>query len=103
MDDPAEGPDVSATPETLAGVWANDVLVTLGEQEFTLDFIRLDYSTGSPPQRGVHVARVACGPLLVTRLLDELDRAWQSYAETTMPKEVRGDDGPEGLEAEERG
>jgi len=98
-----EEPDVGTTQELLAGVWSNDVVVTLSEQEFTLDFIRLDYSTGNPARRGVHVARVACGPLLVTRLLDELDRAWQSYAATTMPKEVRGEDGPEGLETDERG
>ena len=84
--------------ELIAGVWANEVRVDLGEQEFTIDFARLDYSTGNPPKRGVFVARVAYGPILVTRLIERLETAWQSYAESILPKEVRGDDGPEEVE-----
>lgn len=100
MENPPDWRDIRIAPEMLADVWANDVHVTLGEQEFTLDFVRLDHSTGSPPKRGAYVARVACGPMLVTRLLERLDEAWQRYAETTMPKEVRGDDDSKGLEGD---
>lgn len=98
MEGSPETPDLRITPELLAGVWANEVVVTLGEQEFTLDFVRLDHATGSPPTRGAHVARVACSAMLVTRLIERLEEAWRRYAETTMPKEVRGEDGLEGLE-----
>jgi hypothetical protein len=59
--------------------------------EFTLDFVRLDY-TQTPPS-GVVVARVNMSPLFVSQLIDALGANWANYADKAMPKEVRGDDG----------
>jgi hypothetical protein len=82
----------------MAGVWANWAQVHHSEHEFTIDFVRLDYSSGSPPKRGIVVARVAVSPLFITQLIDALTRNWSVYAEKAMPKEVRGDESPEGSE-----
>jgi len=86
-------------PEDMAGVWANWAQVNHSEHEFTIDFIRMDYSTGSPPRRGIVVARVAVSPLFITQLIEALNTNWAMYAEKAMPKEVRGDEGTEGDQA----
>ena len=56
----AEPPRIVVPREHLGGVWANHVDVILGEHELTFDFVRLDFRDGTPPRRGVVVARVAC-------------------------------------------
>ncbi len=40
--------EIIVQPEHLAGVWSNFAQVHHSEHEFTLDFVRLDYSAGSP-------------------------------------------------------
>lgn len=77
-------------PSQLAGVWANWAQVSHSPHEFTLDFVRLDYSSGKP-ERGIVVARVSFSPLFVTQLIDALADNWQKYAEKALPKEARGD------------
>lgn len=84
--------EIVLQPDQMAGVWANFAQVNHSEHEFTIDFVRLDYSSGSPPTRGIVVARVAVSPLFITQLVDALNRNWASYAEKAMPKEVRGDE-----------
>lgn len=80
----------------LAGVWANFARVSHSEHEFTLDFVRLDYTTRPPgaplPQQGVVVARVSVSPLFVTQLIDALTDNWKKYAQKALPKEVRDAD-----------
>jgi hypothetical protein len=71
--------------------------VNHSEHEFTIDFVRLDYSSGSPPSKAIVVARVAVSPLFIMQLIDALNRNWRLYAEKAMPKEVRGE-GTEGSE-----
>ena len=97
---PPEKPsaEIVIEPHQLAGVWANFAQVVHSEHEFTLDFIRMDYSQGMPPRRGIVVARVGLSPLFVLQLIDALNRNWANYAEKAMPKEVRGNgaDGDEG-------
>jgi len=51
----------------------------------------MDYGEGSPPRRGIVVARVGFSPLFVLQLIEALQRNWASYAEKAMPKEVRGE------------
>ena len=75
----------------MAGVWANFARVSHSPHEFTLDFVRLDY-TSRPPQ-GILVARVSLSPLMVTQLIDALRSNWDIYAEKSMPPEVRSDPG----------
>lgn len=81
-------------PSQMAGVWANWAQVSHSEHEFTLDFVRLEY-TANPP-RGIVVSRVSVSPLFVTQLIDALTDNWENYAQKAMPKEVHGDDDREG-------
>jgi Protein of unknown function (DUF3467) len=96
------GFEIIIEPHQLAGVWANWAQVSHSEHEFTLDFVRMDYSQGTPPRRGIVLARVGLSPLFVLQLIDALNRNWASYAEKAMPKEVRGggSDGDEGSGAQ---
>jgi Protein of unknown function (DUF3467) len=89
-------PEIAVPPDQLGGVWANFARVTHSEHEFTLDFVRMDYSEGSPPRRGVVVARVGFSPLFVLQLVEALNRNWARYAERAMPKEVGGSGGVQG-------
>ena len=87
---PEQGFQIIMDPSQMAGVWANWAQVSHSEHEFTLDFVRLEY-TAQPP-RGIVVARVSVSPLFVTQLIDALSDNWQKYAEKALPKEVREDD-----------
>jgi hypothetical protein len=84
-----QGPIIHIDTSQLGGVWANFARVSHSPYEFTLDFVRLDYS--SQPPQGIVVARVSLSPLLVTQLIDALSTNWAIYAERTMPPEVQGE------------
>jgi hypothetical protein len=88
-----EGPNIFIDPSQLAGVWAGWAQVSHSEHEFTIDFVRLDYSTGRP-ERVIVVARVSVSPLFVTQLIDALTDNWKKYAEKALPTEARDDAGP---------
>jgi hypothetical protein len=90
MADDEEGHDAEIVIDQaqMAGVWANFARVSHSEHEFTLDFVRLDYASGSPLQ-GVVVSRVSVSPLFVTQLVDALQDNWTKYAKKAMPREVR--------------
>lgn len=79
-------PKVEILPEDRAGVWANYARVSHSPYEFTLDFVRLDF-TERPPN-GVVVARVSVSPLMVTQLIEALNDNWQKYAEKAMPRDI---------------
>jgi hypothetical protein len=80
--------------EQRGGVWANFAGVHHSEHEFTIDFVRLDYSSLSEQgdMQGVVVARVGVSPLFVRQLISALEDNWAKYAKKAMPKEVYGDD-----------
>jgi hypothetical protein len=100
-------PQIMIEAAQMGGVWSNFARVSHSPYEFTLDFVRLDFST-QPPQ-GIVVARVSLSPLLVTQLIEALSTNWNSYAEKSMPPEVqrhgratdegRDDPGPPGAPA----
>jgi len=71
------------------GVWANFARVSHSPYEFTLDFARIDFSTG-PDMQGVVVGRVNLSPLMVTQLIEALETNWATYAQKAMPPEVDG-------------
>lgn len=89
VDEPPQGPEILINEAQLAGVWANWAQVSHSIHEFTLDFVRLDF-TGGPAGRGVVVARVSVSPLFVTQLIDALQENWTRYAERALPKEGPG-------------
>lgn len=81
-------------PEAMAGgVWANFAGVSHSEHEFTIDFMRLDYSHVDADDKiqGIVVARVGVSPLFVRQLITALEDNWGKYAQKAMPKEVYGD------------
>jgi hypothetical protein len=83
-------------PEAQAGgVWANFAGVNHSEHEFTIDFMRLDYSSlnADGEMQGIVVARVGVSPLFVRQLIDALEDNWAKYAKKSMPREVYGNDG----------
>ncbi len=80
--------NIMMPPQMLGGVWANYAQINQSDYEFTVDFIRLDYSASV----GVAVARVSMSPLMVMQLNDALQASWARYAESAMPQEVHGDD-----------
>ena len=65
-------------PELEAGVWSNFAIVSHSPFEFTLDFIRLDF-TSNPPG-GVVVQRVNMSPQFVEQLISALNQNMESYA-----------------------
>jgi hypothetical protein len=83
--------------QQMAGVWANFAQVSHSPYEFTLDFVRLDFS--QQPPTGIVVSRVSLSPLLVSQLIDALRENWQRYAERSLPREVY-DDGSGTAEAD---
>ena len=74
----------------MVGVWANYAQVSHSMYEFTLDFVRLDFS--QQPPKGIVVSRVSLSPLLVTQLIDALQQNWTIYAQRALPQEVTGHD-----------
>jgi hypothetical protein len=82
----APEPNVLIDPQQMAGVWANWARVSHSPYEFTLDFVRLDFT--SLPPGGVVVARVSVSPLLISQLIDTLRTNWELYAQKAMPSEV---------------
>lgn len=88
--DGPDGPDeqqfqIIIDQAQMAGVWANFARVMHSEHEFTLDFIRLDYSSG----QGIVVSRISVSPLFITQLIDALSSNWNTYADKALPREVR--------------
>jgi hypothetical protein len=79
----AEEPfDVFYDATLLAGAWVDSTHVHRGHRELTLDFVR---SVPLPAER-VLVARVTMAPSVAMDLRDQLDQAWRSYSEWSMPE-----------------
>jgi hypothetical protein len=81
-----------ATPDAVAGVFANWAQVSWSEHEFTVDFARLD-PTAPPPGRGVLVSRVAMSSMLMRQLMNTLEAVWGDYEKKVIQKEVEKDGG----------
>ena len=64
-----------ATPEMLRGVYANFAMVNHSPFEFTLDFIRRDFTRGG--NVGPIAARINMSPLFVRQLIDMLQINWE--------------------------
>lgn len=92
--------EISVQPDDLVGVYANFAVVHHSQFEFTIDFIRNEFS-GVAAGKGKHVARVTLSPLMVSQLIDALNGNWQKYAQKALPKEIYDagqDDGKDGGE-----
>lgn len=90
MADPQEAQEFQvegATPEMLSGAYANFAMVNHSPFEFTLDFIRRDFTRGG--NVGPLVSRINMSPLFVRQLIDMLQANWEKYAEKALPPEAR--------------
>lgn len=92
MDEPKEfvSPEIIIQPEQLAGVWANFAQVSHSPYEFTLDFVRLDFSQNPP--KGIVVSRVSVAPNFIDQLIQALGENWKVYAQKALPREVYEDE-----------
>lgn len=84
--------EVSIPQDQLGGVWSNFARVHHSPHEFTIDFVRIDYTT-APHLTGVVVARIGLSPLFVRQLIDALGENWDKYAKKALPREVFEGDG----------
>ena len=76
--DEGQSLEIRMPPELEAGVWSNFAIVSHSPFEFTLDFIRLDF-TSNPPG-GVVVQRINMSPQFVEQLINALNQNMESYA-----------------------
>ena len=90
LDEESADGQIFMPAEQAAGVYANWAQVSHSEHEFTLDFVRMDYS--AQPLRGVVVARVSVSPLFITQLISALEENWRLYAEKALPKDLNSPD-----------
>lgn len=89
--DPNQQPDdfdIRILPEMSGGVWANFARVSHSPYEFTLDFVRLDFTTADPIQ-GVLVQRVNMSPQFVEQLIKVLEANLSLWASIVVPTEMR--------------
>ncbi len=70
----------------LVGVSASATRVHRGLDEFTIDFLRRVPDRARP----FLVARALVSPVVAIGLRDQLDDAWRSYSEWSMPEDHDG-------------
>jgi hypothetical protein len=79
--------NLHATPEMLAGVYANFANVSHSEYEFSITFVRLDHESEEDDQvNGVVVSRVNMSPRFTRELLDALQ---DNYAKWATAQSIR--------------
>jgi len=79
--------NLHATPEMMAGVYANFANVSHSEYEFSITFVRLDHESEEDDQvNGVVVSRVNMSPRFTSELLDALQ---DNYAKWATAQSIR--------------
>ncbi|MBN2204599.1 MAG: DUF3467 domain-containing protein [Thermoleophilia bacterium] len=79
--------NLHATPEMMAGVYANFANVSHSEYEFSITFVRLDHESEEDDQvNGVVVSRVNMSPRFTRELLDALQ---DNYAKWATAQSIR--------------
>jgi len=73
--------NLHATPEMMAGVYANFANVSHSEYEFSITFVRLDHESEEDDQvNGVVVSRVNMSPRFTHELLEALQDNYTKWA-----------------------
>ena len=85
MSNDEDVPEITIDARRFAGVWANAIRVNGGQDEITMDFVRLD----PVEPRGIVVARITCSPPFLRTVIDELERVWQDWVWGSSPPETR--------------
>jgi hypothetical protein len=84
-------PEILASLDQLAGVWATRVDVFRTATDFTLDFTRTDVRF---PAEAILVARVALAPGIASKLLRALDASWNEYQRGILPPAIFDEEQP---------
>ena len=80
MDEDERHINLHATPEQLAGVYANFANVSHSDYEFSLTFVRLDHESEEPGElSGVVVSRVNLSPKFMKELLDAMNDNYSKW------------------------
>ncbi|MCX6372050.1 MAG: DUF3467 domain-containing protein [Actinobacteria bacterium] len=73
MEEQEQHINLHATPEMMAGVYANFANVSHSDYEFSITFVRLDHESEEPGEmQGVVVSRVNLSPRFLKELLDAM-------------------------------
>jgi len=79
--------NLHATPEMMAGVYANFANVSHSDYEFSITFVRLDHESEEDEQvNGVVVSRVNMSPRFTAELLDALQ---DNYSKWSTAQSIR--------------
>lgn len=88
--------NLHATPEQMAGVYANFANVSHSDYEFSITFVRLDHEGGEGEQlQGVVVSRVSMSPRFMKELMDAMQdnySKWQAAENIKNLPEAPGRD-----------
>ena len=71
--------NIHATPEMMAGVYANFANVSHSDYEFTLTFARVDHEVEDDEIPGVVVARINLAPRFMRELLDAMEDNYSKW------------------------
>ncbi len=73
--------NLHATPEQMAGVYANFANVSHSDYEFSITFVRLDHEGGEGEElQGVVVSRVSMSPKFMKELMDAMQDNYSKWA-----------------------
>jgi hypothetical protein len=88
--------NIHATPEMMAGVYANFANVSHSDYEFSITFIRLDHENEETPElNGVVVTRVNMAPRFMKELLDAMNDNYSKWVARENIKNLPETPGPE--------
>jgi hypothetical protein len=80
MDEQERRINIHATPETMAGVYANFANVSHSDYEFSITFMRLDHESETEEEvNGVVVSRVNMSPIFVKELIDAMNDNYSKW------------------------
>ena len=88
MDDDERHVNLHATPEMMAGVYANFANVSHSDYEFSITFVRLDHESddGGPELNGVVVSRVNLSTRFMKELVDAMN---DNYAKWLQAENIK--------------
>jgi hemerythrin-like domain-containing protein len=74
--------NLQASPETLAGTYANFANVSHSDYEFSLTFARVDHEVEDDDVPGVVVARINLSHRFMRELIDAMEDNWSKWRTT---------------------
>jgi len=89
MEDDERHINLHATPEMMAGVYANFANVSHSDYEFSITFVRLDHESEDPEEmNGVVVSRVNLSARFMKELLDAMGDNYSKWLQAENIKNL---------------